>query len=161
VRLRRSGWKTNDQQNQRPTVASGTGGRTIPFMLARLSRLVAALLLLALPLQGMAAVRMGLCTHEMPCAKVTALHHHEAEGSATSTRDATTKAPGNVAAHACGEKTGGLTGDNCAQCHACCASALPTTARGGMAAAPPHPVFDIPAAFAGFIPEHLDPPPVG
>jgi hypothetical protein len=130
-------------------------------MLARFSRLVAALLLLALPLQGMAAVRMGLCAHEMPYAKVTAVHHHEAESSATSTRDATTTAPSNVAAHACGDQAGDLPADNCAQCHACCASALPTTARGGTASAPPHPAFDITAAFAGFIPEHLDPPPLG
>jgi hypothetical protein len=122
-------------------------------MFGRLHRLFAAFLLVVLPWQGFAGASMLSCaratapaqqsTADLPCHEA-ATHHSDA---------ATPEAPSNL--------DGWTSCGGCAQCHACSASVLPMAAPDTPVAPPLRPAFTAPAAIAGVVLEHLDPPPVG
>lgn len=121
-------------------------------MRRRFHRLLAALLLVALPWQAIAASRMIACAEAAPAAGPAAVAAcHDA-----SAHDGAAAVPDHVAKGAVWQPCSG-----CAQCQACTASALPTTAPDTLSVSPLHPVFTVSPAIAGVVLDRFDRPPVG
>lgn len=127
----------------------------------RLYRLIATLLLVILPWQGIAGASMVSCAHAAATSESGASdvgHAHAAAGTPCHE----TPTPDGQGAHEALPDLGGWNAcSGCAQCHACCAGVLPMVAQDTLVFSPSHPVFIPPAAIAGVVLEHLDPPPVG
>lgn len=107
--------------------------------------LIACVLALTIPLQGMASVTAGICMatgHHDAGAPVSHDHGHGADHSAPHEGDST-------ASH-------------CAPCVACCAAAsiAPAAQLFLQRDAPPAAVAALPFLPAGFLPEELDRPPL-
>jgi len=120
-------------------------------MRRRLYRLLAAFLLAALPWQGFVGATMLSCAHAAATAQPGGAPCHESAAPEQ-------QGSGHEALADLGEWSAC---SGCAQCHACSASALPTTVEDPPVSSPLQPVFTPPAAIAGVVLEHADPPPVG
>jgi len=131
-------------------------------MNSRLYRLLAALLIAALPVQGLAGASMGACARDAAGAVATASEGRDMQRSG----DSPCHEHSTVSDRASGQQSyaclgGGMGCHDCSQCHACSASVLPTATQTVLAFLQSQLDFPSPVTFAGFIPEHLDPPPLG
>jgi hypothetical protein len=122
-------------------------------------RLVIGILLLWLPLQGLAAVTMPFCRHAQAGAAADAAQHHGAGEHAHHAHHQGHSSDG--AQHEPAPLPTSMTCNDCGACHLACAAAmLPATALRAAAAVTGQPDAAPPLAPPAHVPDLLNPPPL-
>jgi hypothetical protein len=133
--------------------------RILPKMRVRLYLLIGTLLLVILPAQGIAFAGMVTCA---PAVATGVLAGRDAHPAAGTPCHETPVSGGQGAEYATPADLGGWNScGGCVQCHACSAGVLPVAVQDTLIAPPLHPAFAPPAAIAGVVLEHIEPPPLG